>query len=94
MDNRINKIRRKISALRAEIGALEAAVRDQINRNVDCSENALRQLALRCELLGLIGEWKSAGGGDRLPGLQEHLKENHRARDKAEKLPRTRLHLR
>jgi len=94
MDNRINEIRRKISVLRAGMQNLEKAVRDQTNRGLDCTENALRQLALRRELVILIGEWKSAGGGDRLPSLQERLRESHRPLDKTKTPSRARLHLR
>jgi hypothetical protein len=67
MDNRINEIRRKISLLRARMFELEALVRDQIAQNLDCSQAAGEQLAARREITRLIGEWKSAGGGDRLP---------------------------
>ena len=67
MDNRINEIRRKVRLLRAQMLELEVLARNQISHDLDCSEAAGRQLALRRELVGLIGEWKAAGGGDRLP---------------------------
>jgi hypothetical protein len=67
MDNRINEIRRKISLLRARMLELETLVRDQVARDLDCSEAAGEQLAARREIAGLIGEWKAAGGGDRMP---------------------------
>jgi hypothetical protein len=67
MDNRINEIRRKISLLRARTIELETLVRGQISQNLDCSEAAHEQLAARREIARLIGEWKAAGGGDRLP---------------------------
>jgi len=67
MDNRINEIRRKISLLRASMLELEVLVRDQIAGDIDCSQAAGEQLAARIEIARLIGEWKAAGGGDRLP---------------------------
>ena len=46
---------------------LEELVRDQISRDLDCSEAASAQLSARREIVRLIEEWKAAGGGDRLP---------------------------
>jgi len=74
MDNRINEIRRKISALRAEMSEIEAAVRDQVNRDLDCTADAQRLMAMRAELAGLIGRWKAAGGSERLPSVREPRK--------------------
>jgi hypothetical protein len=71
MDNRINEIRRKISALRSEMAEIEAAVRDQVNHDLDCTADARRLMAMRAELAGLIGGWKAAGGSERLPSVQE-----------------------
>jgi chorismate mutase len=85
MDNRINEIRRKISSLRAEMMALEATVRGQVNRDLDCTEASLRLMAKRAELLVLLGEWKAAGGSDRLPTVEERLKKNHRPSEKRKK---------
>lgn len=67
MDNRINEIRRNISLLRARTIELEVQVRDQIGQGLDCSQAAGEQLAARRDITRLIGEWKAAGGGDRLP---------------------------
>ncbi len=67
MDNRINEIRRNISLLRARTIELEVLVRDQIGQGLDCSQAAGEQLAARRDITRLIGEWKAAGGGDRLP---------------------------
>jgi hypothetical protein len=72
MDNRINEIRRKISLLRARMVELETLVRDQVGQNLDCSEAAGEQLSARREIAKLIGEWKAAGGGDRLPDPASH----------------------
>ena len=41
MDNKINEIRRKISALRLEMLTLEDTIRLQVNRDEDCSETAI-----------------------------------------------------
>jgi len=76
MDNRINEIRRKISVLRAEMARVEETTRDQVNHDLGCTEPALRLMALRAELLLVIGEWKTAGGDDRLPTVEERLKAN------------------
>jgi chorismate mutase len=85
MDNRINEIRRKISVLRAEMMELEGAIRNQIKLDLDCSDSAMRLMAKRQELTALIGEWKAAGGGDRLPTVEVRLKENHRSSEKSAK---------
>lgn len=47
---------------------VEASVRDRINRDRDCAEQALAQMELRRKINLLIGEWKAAGGGDVLSG--------------------------
>ncbi|KJC60097.1 hypothetical protein UP10_15685 [Bradyrhizobium sp. LTSPM299] len=80
MDNKINEIRRKISALRAEMTLVEAAIRDQVNRDLDCSEASYRLLAMRAVVAELIGRWKAAGGGDRLPTVRERLTRSHAER--------------
>ena len=49
MDNKINEIRRKISALRAKMLDIEGAIRDQINRDlvyIDVWENTLRRIKI------------------------------------------------
>jgi chorismate mutase len=89
MDNRVNELRRKISSLRAEMMVVEAATRDQVNRDRDCTEASLRLMAKRAELLVLVGEWKAAGGGDRLPTVEERLKQNHRLPEKWQKPARS-----
>ena len=78
MDNRINEIRRKISALRAEMLDIEDSIRDQINHDLDCTEASLRLMALRREMVELLQQRKIAGGDDRCPTVEERLKENHR----------------
>jgi hypothetical protein len=56
----------------------EASIRDQISHDLDCSESALRLMAMRAELATLVGQWKAAGGGERLPTVEERLKQNRR----------------
>jgi chorismate mutase len=89
MDNRINEIRRKISFLRAEMMDVEATIRDQINHDLDCTDASLRLMAKRAELLLRLGEWKAAGGSDRLPTVEERLKENHRPPEKQQRPTRS-----
>jgi chorismate mutase len=60
-------------------------MRDQVNRDRDCTEASLRLMAKRAELLVMIGEWKAASGSDRLPTVEERLKENHRSPEKRQK---------
>ena len=66
MDNRFNEIRRKIITLRAEMLVMEKAVRDLVNRNLDCTDMSFRLMAARADLAALIRRWKEAGGGDGL----------------------------
>jgi hypothetical protein len=89
MDNRINQFRRKISSLRAAMMDLEAAIRGRIKHDLDCTEASLRLMAMRAELLVLLGEWKAAGGSDRLPTVEQRLKENHRPPEKRQKPARS-----
>ena len=74
MDNRINEIRRKISALRLEMADVEAGVRDLVNCDRDCTERALAQMDLRRKINLLIGEWKAAGGGEVLPDIRARVR--------------------
>jgi hypothetical protein len=74
MDNRINEIRRKISALRLEMADVEASVRELVDRDRDCTEKALAQMNLRQKINLLIGEWKAAGGGDVLPDVRDRMR--------------------
>ncbi len=78
MDNRVNEIRRKIGALRAEMVRVETRMHEQIRSDLDCKESALRLMAMRKELASMVAEWKAAGGSERLPTIQERLKANAR----------------
>jgi hypothetical protein len=73
MDNRINEIRRKISALRLEMADAEATVRDLVNRDLDCAASALLQLGLRRDMTRLIREWQAAGGRDLVIHVRERV---------------------
>jgi hypothetical protein len=88
MDNRINEMRRKISDLRSEMMRVEGAMRDQIRHDLDCTESALRLMALRTEMIALVAEWRAAGGSEPLPTTQERLKANNRPAQKPEAVTR------
>ncbi|MBR0781782.1 hypothetical protein [Bradyrhizobium iriomotense] len=53
---------------------VEASVRDLVNRDRDCTEEALAQMDLRQRVNLLIGEWKAAGGGDVLPDVRDRVR--------------------
>jgi hypothetical protein len=91
MDNRLNQLRRKISALRLEMLGLEASIRDQINNDQDCAESSLRLMAMRQELTALVREWTRLGGGERLPTIQERLRENYRPVQKPKAPPKQKM---
>jgi len=78
MDNRLNELRRKISTLRLDMLKTEASVRDQLNDDRDCTESALRVMAMRRELTGMVGEWARLGGKESLPAIHERLRQAYR----------------
>jgi hypothetical protein len=78
MDNKINEIRRKISALRAKMLDIEGSIRDQINRDLDCTESSQGLMAMRREMVSLIRERDALGGGEQCPNIAERLRENYR----------------
>jgi len=59
---------------------VEASVRDQVNRGLDCAVGARQLMSLRQDLKLLISEWRAAGGGDRLPdvGGVRPIKKGHK----------------
>lgn len=61
MDNRVNKIRKKISALRLEMRDTERAMRKDISDGVDCVATATRLMLQRAELVGLVRERRTLG---------------------------------
>ncbi len=73
MDNRLNKIRKEMNALRADMLRLEGVMRDQINRDRDCTESAVRLMAMRREISMLVHEWTQLGGIADLPSVEERL---------------------
>jgi hypothetical protein len=79
MDNKINEIRRKIRALRAKMLDIEGSIRDQIKRDLDCTDASLRLMDMRRELVSLIGQRDALGGGETCPNIAERLRENYRA---------------
>jgi hypothetical protein len=91
VDNRINELRRKISTLRLKMLDMEAAIRDQINKDEDCTESSLRLMAMRQELTAWVREWTLLGGGERLPTIQERLRENYRPVHKHKAQPKQKI---
>ncbi len=79
MDNKLNEIRRKIRFLRSEMLGAEAHIRQQVNRDEDCSAAALRLMSMRGAMLELIRERNRLGGEERLLDVDERLKLDARA---------------
>jgi hypothetical protein len=75
MDNRLNKIRKDMSDLRADMLRLEGVIRSQINRDLDCAESASRLMAMRAQLSLMVREWRELGGIADLPTVEERLKQ-------------------
>jgi len=61
MDNRVNKIRKKISALRLEMRETERAMRQDVARDMDCVATATRLMALRADLTDAVRERRTLG---------------------------------
>lgn len=53
---------------------VEASVRDLVNRDRDCTEQAQAQMDLRRKINLLIGEWKAAGGGEVLSDIRDRVR--------------------
>ena len=79
MDNKLNEIRRKIRFLRAEMLGAEDHIRQQVNRDEDCSEAAVQLMSMRGAMLNLIRERNRLGGEERLLNVDERLKLDVRA---------------
>jgi hypothetical protein len=78
MDNKINEIRRKIRFLRSEMLTFAENIRQQINRDEDCSEASLRLMEMRQEMTALIAQRNDLGGSERLLNVEERLKADYR----------------
>jgi 2C-methyl-D-erythritol 2,4-cyclodiphosphate synthase len=78
MDNKINEIRREISALRAKMLDAEGSIRDQVNHDLVCTETSVQLMAMRREMIGLIRQRDALGGREECPNIAERLRENHR----------------
>lgn len=74
MDNRLNKIRKEINVLRADMLRAERIIRDQVNHDQDCTKAALGVLAMRAKMSALVREWTLLGGIANLPTIDERLK--------------------
>ena len=79
MDNKLNEIRRKISFLRSEMLRYEDTIRQQVNRDEDCSQSSTQLMAMRVVMLGLIAERNRLGGEERLLDVDQRLKLDYRA---------------
>lgn len=79
MDNGLNKIRKEMSTLRAEMLRAEDFIRDQVNRDQDCTNAAQRVLQMRAKMAAMVREWKLLGGLAHLPTIEERLKEKRGA---------------
>lgn len=74
MDNRLNQIRKEMSVLRADMLRAEAVIRHQVNHDHDCTQAALRVMAMRARMSALVREWRRLGGIAHLPTVEERLK--------------------
>ena len=90
MDNRLNEIRKKISAFRGEMRVVETEMRGHIAHDRDCSAAGTRLLAMRKDLALMIEEFTALGGAVPLPAVHERFKgsRRHVGKAKAPKLPR------
>jgi hypothetical protein len=79
MDNKLNEIRRKIRFLRSEMLSAEATIRQQVNRDEDCSGASIQLMAMRVVMLALIAERNRLGGEERLLDVDERLRLDYRA---------------
>lgn len=56
------------------MASAEASVRDLVNRDRDCTEQAQAEMDLRRKINLLIREWKAAGGGEVLPDIRDRVR--------------------
>jgi phage-related minor tail protein len=91
MDNRLNKIRKEMNLLREEMRRAEAIMHDQIGRDQNSTEAAVRLLEMRMQLAAKVAEWTGMGGLATLPTVEQRLKEKREplARPKLYIVPKT-----
>ncbi len=75
MDNRLNKIRKEMSVLRADMLRVEDRIRDQVDHDQDCTLSALCLMEMRAKMTALVREWTLLGGRANLPTVDERLRE-------------------
>ena len=56
----------------------EGSIRDQINRDLDCTETSLKLMDMRRDMVSLIRERDALGGWEKCPNIEERLRENYR----------------
>jgi len=64
MDNRINEIRQVIRALRVSMREAETIMRQQINRDEDCTFVARELMKMRVVMSGLVQERAALGDNE------------------------------
>ena len=79
MNNKINEIRIKISALRLEMLTFEDTIRLQVNRDEDCSDTSFRLMDMRGQMVALVRQREALGGYERMLNVEERLKADYRA---------------
>jgi hypothetical protein len=57
----------------------EATIRQQVNRDEDCSGASIQLMAMRVVMLALIAERNRLGGEERLLDVDERLRLDYRA---------------
>ena len=61
MDNKINKIRKEISALRAQMLEMQALMQAEIGGDRDCTASATKLITQRMEMARLVRARKALG---------------------------------
>ena len=56
----------------------EVSIRDQVNRDLNCTETSVQLMAMRREMVSLIRERDALGGREECPNIAERLRENYR----------------
>ena len=90
MDNRISEIRRVIRALRASMREAEAIMREQINREENCTFVAQEILKMRTVMSGLVKERTLLGDNEPIVGGRYGEAWNRSRRDTRFTAPRLR----